>query len=470
MLLSEILNENEEWAETEFGSAELGDSRRTARLVELARQLGSQPTASLPQACSDEAMLKGAYRFFSNEAISPPILLESHIEATHLRCQKVPLVLAPQDTTYLDWTHHPATTGLGPLVSEKQQGLVVHNTLALTPERVPLGLLRQEVWARDAETFAKKEDQRKRPINEKESQKWLNGLEAVNRASIACPDTHFVCMGDRESDLYDLFVAKREANVGLLVRAAQDRRVEGEHKKVWETVEAAPVVGTVEIKVPKRGKQAARLATVAIRFCKITLLPPKHRSSEKLKAVTLTAVLAQETEPPAEVEKLEWLLLTTCSVENVEGALEKVAWYACRWTIEVWHKVLKSGCQIEAKQLETREGLERCLSLYSVIAWRILYSSLLARSVPNAPCTVLLEREEWEALYCVTHKTPTPPTQPPTLEEAILWIGQLGGFLARKGDGKPGVTVLWRGFQRLADLTAMYHIMQPATLSKLTIP
>ena len=268
-------------------------------------------------------------------------------------------------------------------------------------------------------------------------------------------------MGDRESDLYDLFLAKRADQVDLLVRAAQNRRVEGEHQKVWATVEAAPVVDTLQVKVPKRGNQAARLATVSVRFSKITLLPPQHRSKEDLATVSLTAVLAQEEHPPAEVTPLEWLLLTTCQVTTSDLACQKIDWYACRWTIEVWHKVLKSGCQIEAKQLESRESLERCLALYSVIAWRILYASLLARSVPEAPCTVLLEQEEWQALYCVTHKTATPPAKPPTLAQAIRWVAQLGRFLGRKGDGEPGVTVLWRGFQRLANLTTMFLIMQP---------
>ena len=155
MELSELLQEGEEWAETEFGLAEFGDSRRTARLVELARQLGSQPSASLPQACADNAQLVGAYRFFSNEAISPQMILETHSQASYWRCQKGPLVLAVQDTTYLDWSHHPATTGLGPLATENQHGLVAHNTLALTPERVPLGLLRQEVWARERPALPK---------------------------------------------------------------------------------------------------------------------------------------------------------------------------------------------------------------------------------------------------------------------------------------------------------------------------
>jgi hypothetical protein len=183
---------------------------------------------------------------------------------------------------------------------------------------------------------------------------------------------------------------------------------------------------------------------------------------EGLASVTVWAVLAREENPPLGVEGLEWLLLSTSEVTCSRQAVEKVEWYASRWGIEVWHKVLKSGCKIEAKQLESAEALKRCLALYSVIAWRIMYATLLARSVPETPCNVLLEKEEWEALYSSVKKVSTPPSQPPTLREAIKWIGQLGGFIGRKSDGEPGVTVLWRGFQRLLDLTTMYRIMRPS--------
>ena len=132
-----------------------------------------------------------------------------------------------------------------------------------------------------------------------------------------------------------------------------------------------------------------------------------------------------------------------------------------RWLIEVWHKVLKSGCRIEARQLETAERLERCLTLYSIIAWRVLYATLLARAAPDLPCTALLDADEWQALYCIIHRTPTPPASPPTLRQAVRWIAQLGGFLARAADGEPGPITLWRGFQHLADHTAMFQIMRP---------
>jgi Transposase Tn5 dimerisation domain len=140
-----------------------------------------------------------------------------------------------------------------------------------------------------------------------------------------------------------------------------------------------------------------------------------------------------------------------------------LVWRQCGWITEVWHKVLKSGCQIEARQLASRERLERCLTVYSVIAWRVLQAVLLARAAPDLPCTALLEADEWQALWCAIHRSPTPPTHPPTLQEAVRWLGRLGGHLGRKRDGEPGVTVLWKGFQHLADLTAMYRIMKPST-------
>jgi len=154
--------------------------------------------------------------------------------------------------------------------------------------------------------------------------------------------------------------------------------------------------------------------------------------------------------------------LTTCAVHTTTEALTRVDWYACRWGVEVWHRIVKSGCRIEARQLETAERLQRCLPLYSVIAWRSFSATMLSRAGPDMPCTALLELEEWQALYCAIHRTPTPPETPPPLRQAVHWIAQLGGFLARRGDGEPGATVLWKGFQHLADLTTMYCIMRPA--------
>ena len=449
------------WAETEFGEAELGDARRTARLVDLATTLAERPSESLPEACEDGAQLKAAYRFFANEAVTPAAMLASHVEATASRLGSVELVLAVQDTTSVDYTAHPATIGLGVFNDVKHQGFFVHTTLAFTPERVPLGLLAQEVWTRDPAGLGKRATRKQRPITDKESRKWLTGLTAVNAARARCPTTRFISVGDREADVYDLFLVDRLAGVDLLVRAAWDRGVDAPQRHLWAAVAAAPAAGAVRVRVPRKPGQPARTAHLTLRFAAVTVRPPGHRAAERLRSVPIVAVWAVEAAPPAGTSPIEWLLLTTCTVTTAEQARAVVAWYACRWGIEVWHRVLKSGCRIEARQLETADRLERCLTLYSVIAWRVLYATLLARAAPDLPCTTLLDPDEWQALYCVIHRTPTPPQTPPTLRQAVHWLAQLGGFLARSADGEPGPTVLWRGFQHLADLTAMYRVMKP---------
>jgi len=198
-----------------------------------------------------------------------------------------------------------------------------------------------------------------------------------------------------------------------LVRAAWNRRVDHPERALWTQVAAQPVVATLMVHVPRRGPQPARQAAVTVRWGLVVLCPPTHRKAEKLPSMAVWAVLAREEQPPAGVEPLEWLLLTTGAIHTTDDAVERVDWYACRWGIEVWHKVLKSGCRIEARQLETADRLRRCLAVYSVLAWRLLYATLLSRAMPEAPCTALLEPEEWQALYCAMHVTATPPATPP---------------------------------------------------------
>ena len=335
------LSDDATWAVTEFAEAELGDLRRTQRVVELATVLAQRPGASLPEACGDRATLKAAYRFFDNTAIDPQNLLDSHVDATLTRLAPVPLGLAVQDTTELDWTAHPATTGLGPLGHPAHRGLHVHTTLAFTPERVPLGLLAQQVWARAPHDVGKRATRKQRPIAEKESRKWLTSLEAVLAARVECPQTRLVSVGDREADVYDLFAMERPAGVDLLIRAAWDRCVTQLEHYVWATVAARPVEATYTVQVPRRGAQPPRTATLAVRWCPLTLCPPRHRKRERLPTVPLWAVQALEETPPAGTDPIEWLLLTTWAVHTTAEALTRVDWYACRWGVEVWHRILK---------------------------------------------------------------------------------------------------------------------------------
>jgi hypothetical protein len=238
------------------------------------------------------------------------------------------------------------------------------------------------------------------------------------------------------------------------------RRVAHPEKYLWATVGVQPVSATLTVEIPRRGAQPARPSTVEVRFSFVWVCPPKHRTAEKLPQIQVWAVLALEVNPPAGVDPIEWLLLTTCPLVTVEDAIQRMEWYTCRWGIELLHKVLKSGCRIEARQLETGDRLKRSVPVFSVIAWRILYAKMLSRALPDAPATARKAPEEWQALYCRIHQTTLLPTRVPTLRQAVGWIARLGGFLGRPGDGEPGVTVLWRGFVHLSHLTAMYCILR----------
>ena len=224
-------------------------------------------------------------------------------------------------------------------------------------------------------------------------------------------------------------------------------------------MEQQPAAGVQEIRVPRRGAQAARGARLQVSFARVTLRPP--RSKPTLGALTLWAVLAQEGEAPAGIKPLRWMLLTTCPVESFAAACEKLHWYTLRWGIEVYHRTLKSGCQIERRQLGGADRIETCLAIDLVVAWRIFHLAKLGRETPEVPCTVYFEEAEWKALVAYVTHNPTPPEQPPSLRQAMRMVATLGGFLGRKSDGHPGTQTLWLGLQYLDPLTAMWKILAP---------
>jgi hypothetical protein len=459
--LAETSNEDEDWAQAEFGVAELGDARRTARLVQLARQLGERPEASLPQALEDDAALKGAYRFFDNAEVAHEKILASHIVSSVRRMQGQPVILAVQDTTSIDYATHLATAGLGPTSAKGGHGLLCHGTLAFTPERLPLGVVSLRLWARDAAKPKQRTTRRSRAIEDKESYKWLESVRAVAALQQRVPGSRCVSVGDRESDVFEFFTEAQALGVHVLTRAAWDRNVEGPEKQVFASLAVAPVVAHKVLALPANAKRKARTAELEIRACPLTLKSPRNGLASGLSPIALWGVWAYEPQPPAGVEPLDWKLLTSVPVTSAEDALERLEWYAARWGIEQWHKILKSGCRIQMRQLESAERLERLLTVYAVIAWRILYATLLARLVPDMACTAILQAEEWQALYCRIHHTPVPPATAPPLRQAIRWIASLGGFLGRAGDGEPGSKTLWQGFQELIPMTEMYRIMKP---------
>ncbi|MFH0730263.1 MAG: IS4 family transposase [Pseudomonadota bacterium] len=457
--------EFKDWAEEEFGGVNLGDERLIRRLETIARDFYTCPQGNIPQACKTRAKAKAAYRFFSHPDTNMNTLLSQHYEVTTNRCRAEAVVLAVQDTTSLNYSTHPATADLGLIGNRKDGpiGLLVHDTMAFTPEGVPLGLLDVQCWARDPEDFGKKNLRGRLPIEEKESFKWLESYQKVAKAQDQCPNTTFVSVGDREADIYELFSMATAQKKGpqLLVRAEWNRVLADNQGHLWETLARLENAGAIALEVPRQHDRQKRIAQLEIRFAEVNLKPSKRH--KKLLQVRIWAIMASETNPPEDVKPLEWMLLTTCPVSNFDQALEKVGWYAKRWGIEVYHRTLKSGCKIEERQLGSADRIEACLAIDMVVAWRIYHLTMLGREIPNVPCTAFFQEAEWTALNAYVQKDPIPPAEPPTLRMAIMMVASLGGFLGRKCDGEPGTKSLWLGLQRLDDLTAMWKVMTSYT-------
>jgi hypothetical protein len=392
-----------DWAEEEFGVVRLRDSRHRKRLFTVARDFYAQPAANIPQACQSRAKTKGAYRLFEHKAVSMDAILSSHYHSTMERIarEKIPVVLAVQDTTSFNYDTHADMEGLGPINTrvEGTQGILLHDTMAYTTEGMALGLVDVQVWARDPHEFGKSATRYQRPIEQKESFKWLKSFRAAARLQrqLGTAST-VVSVGDREADVYELFALALSdpAHPKVLVRAEQDRRVKDTSACLWQYMESQPVVGQRVLHIPRRQGRVARDTVLQIRFAEVELRPPKLNA--RLGTLRLWAVYVTEVSPPSEKDAVEWMLLTTVQVNDFEQALEKVEWYRRRWGIEEYHRTIKSCCRIESRQLGDRTVWENCLAIDLVVAWRIEHIKKLSRQTPEAPCSVAFEEHEWQAL------------------------------------------------------------------------
>jgi hypothetical protein len=360
-------------------------------------------------------------------------------------------ILAIQDTTSFDFTDHPGTTGLGYLAHSKRSGIWLHSVLAVTAVGVPLGVIDQRTWTRDPATLGKRAQRNKKETAEKESQRWLDSLAATEAALPGGPTV--VTVADREADFYDLFAAPRRPGSHLLIRAKPRRRVRHVERLLGKAVRAGAAAGTMAVELRRGDDRPPRRAVLTIRFATLDIAPPwTHPRRKALPHLSLTAILAEEEDPPEGQTPVCWWLVTTLPIAGLADAEQAVRWYAPRWLVERYHYVLKSGCRIERLQLETAERLERALATYAVVGWRLLWLTYEARRHPEASCEAVLPREQWQELHRVVHKTDTVPESPTRLREAVRQIARHGGFLARKGDGEPGVKTIWRGLRRLDDL------------------
>lgn len=439
-----------------------GDKRLDKRLGQLTEQMSSMTVANLPQSLTDWSSLKAGYRFLNNEKVSHAGIVETEQHATlqRIEADSGSVLLAVQDTTSFNFAGRAALEGLGVLEDNHTPGFFAHSTLGVSEQGVPLGLLGQQVWSRPQNLERDKEAHKYKPITEKESFKWLEGIHQL-------PDTskRVVTICDREADIYELFQEAANQRIDYIVRASRNRRLE-DAPLLREHLEQISVTETYSITVQRQVNQAERETTVELRYTSVTLLPPKRPKEAvamPLHPITVQVVEVKEIDPPPEIkEPIHWILLTTLPVDTLDDAYRIVRYYTYRWLVERFHFVLKSGgCNFEASQLRTVEALHRLLAICSRVAWHLLWLTYEARQNPAKPCTLVLTETEWQALTAFTNKSKTPAESPPTLRQAVRAIAQLGGFIGRKSDGEPGVKTLWRGWQRFQDIAATWSLFHP---------
>jgi len=456
------------WASEETKTANFGDNRLNKRMEVILQQLGDKPTMSIPTACGGWAETLAAYRFFDNDKVTFEQVLESHVDSTMERISCYPVVLLVQDTTDLIHTITKGSKGLGTIKETEKREVFLHPTIAITPDRLCLGVVDADIWTREEKS--PRSARRNKPINEKESSHWLNSYQNSCGISGIIPKTHFVNIADREGDIYEWFLETEQYSPDTrsdwIIRAAQDRcldKSDKQAKKIWNKLEKQPILGTIKFTLPASGTREARVVEQTVRSSCVTIRAP-YRTGYKYSDVKVNAVLAREISPPIGVEPIEWLLLTSMKVDTFEKAVTIIEWYTCRWEIEIFFRTLKSGCQVEKLQLETAERLEPCLALYMIVAWRILFVTMLGRIYPELDSELIFEPEEWQAVHFVLNQTPLPPT-PPSISELISMIAQLGGYLGRKHDSPPGPKAIWIGLQRMRDFVLVLDAIKNAQQS-----
>lgn len=467
-----------DWVLREMKTADLDDKRLNDRLRTVLSQLGERPTASIPAACGGRAEMAAAYRLFDNEKATFERILEAHAEATRERIAAQPRVVFVADTTELDLTWpKQAVVGAGPLDGGARVGALLHLLHAFTPDGTPLGTTHAVAWSRDEGPVCAGLSRRERlaiPLEEKESHRWVQALEAAERVAHQAPATQCICVADSEADIYEMFVAgtARGTSIDWVVRAAQDRalccenedasrlREELLDRDVWFTQTIQVRNRSAKTSCETRRRRVARdsrQAEVEIRAARVTLRPP-WRPQGKLPEVTVGAVLVHESSPPPGETRVEWLLLTSLPIEDADEVREVIQIYSVRWMIEVLFRVLKSGCRVEERRFHQLDRLLTCLAVYLVVAWRTLYLCRLGRSCPDTPCDAVFEPCEWKAVWKIVRRE-DPPAKPPTLGNMVRMVAQLGGYIPRTDP--PGPQTLWIGLQRMHDFALCWETFGP---------
>ncbi len=440
----------------DFPHLDFGDIRRDERFVTLINNISTQPGCSIPKQNPRWYDTKATYEFFKNEEVSMEALKKTMMLYGANQVSDNMQLLILQDISNISYNDLQAE-GLGYLDNKDGRGILCYSSIAATTEGLPLSLLYQHTWVRPLVELGKSSKRKQISFDGKESYRWYEGMQEVN--TLLGPSIHKIHIADREADIYELFFHAYESNTDLLIRARHNRQLSnGSH--LWDNMAMQPVAATVSLNIPdKTGKKKLK-AEAEVRYHRVEILRPAN-NKHSYESVELTAIEIKEVNPGREREEdiIHWKLLTTLEVADITTALQCVKWYTFRWLIERFHYVLKSGTKIEELQLKEATSLQKAIAVYSMAAFRVMQLVYESRHHPEVSCEVVLTKAQWKTLYMLIHRNQEIPKQPPSLQQAVIWIGRLGGHLGRKSDGPPGLKTVWLGYQQLCHAASVYEIM-----------
>ena len=456
------------WIDQELAQCKFRDRRLAQRMRSILKQFASSPGDSIPLVCQDWANTKAAYRFLDNDRVSEAEILGGHFQATRERAVATSgPILVLHDTTEFTYKREDieavGKTRINIAGAYRDGtprlytacGILMHSSLVVTPEGLPLGIAAIKFWSRKkfkgANALKKRINPTRVPIEEKESIRWLQNLE--QSTSLLGEAERCVHIGDRESDIYELFCEAHEAGTQFLLRTCVDRLAgDGDHTIATEMAEVkCKGLHRVEVR-DRRGEVST--AVLELKYKRIRVLPPLYKQA-RYPELDLTVLHATERGKPRGRDRIDWKLITNLPVTSRKQAIEKLQWYALRWRIETFHKILKSGCQAEQSKLRTAERLVNLLALFCILGWRIFWLTMLNRAAPSAPATTAFTRLEIDILNRVV-PVKDRQSRAPTLKTSITQLARLGGYLNRSRDAPPGNTVIWRGMSRLTDIEIGY--------------
>lgn len=456
------------WIHEEFETIDLGDTRLNNRLIHIIENLGFAPGRTIPQSFKSWGEIKACYNFTNNRAVTEAKLLNPHAEKTLERIREYPVVLLLSDTTDINYTTKLEMKGKERLAN-KQSGLWLHSTIAVTPERLNLGVVDVNFWHRETKVAEKNAAARtardKASIEEKESYRWLQSYLKACEIAKEVPETQIVNIADRDGDIIEIFekaVEQQEQGsfAHFIIRSQYDRclaeKEEGNkiQKKLWQKLKKTESIGEVEFTISPTEKRKGRKVRQQIKAIRVVLEP--GNAYKKSKRVEVNAVMAIE-ENTVEEEALVWVFITSLPIDSFKDVCKVIEYYLCRWEIELFFKILKSGCKIEERQLQTTDRMKNLILILMILAWRVQFTMMLGRVNSDILASEVFEEAEWKSVYKIVNNKKPLPKKAPRLGEFIILIATLGGYVYQKGAEPPGVKTMWKGMARMVDFSIAWE-------------